>query len=70
VRREIYPEDRRQIVVILTDEGLDRAKKVFGIMSSTEEALLEGLGDGALDRMNEDLRELLLMLEGPAPSSP
>lgn len=70
VRREIDPEDRRQILVVLTDEGLKRARSVFGVMSKTEESLLERLGDRTLDRLNDDLRELLLMLEGPAPPSP
>ena len=70
VRREIYPEDRRQILVILTDEGLKRARSVFGVMSKTEEALLERLGERALGRMNDDLRELLLLLEGPASPAP
>lgn len=70
VRREVDPEDRRQILVVLTEEGLGRAGSVFGSMSKTEEALLEGLGEGALGRMNDDLRGLLLMLEGPAPPPP
>jgi DNA-binding MarR family transcriptional regulator len=68
VRREINPEDRRQILVTLTEEGLGRAGvAVFGVMSKTEESLLERLGEESLGRMNDDLRELLLMLEGPAP---
>ncbi len=67
VRREIDPGDRRQILVVLTEEGLERAGSVFGVMSRTEASLLEGLGEEALERMNGDLRELLLLLEGPAP---
>ena len=70
VRREIDLEDRRRILVVLTEEGLGRAEKVFGVLSRTEEALLEGLGGEALGRMNRDLRGLLLMLEGPAPPAP
>lgn len=70
VYREIDPEDRRQILVILTEEGLDRARSVFGVMSKTEQSLLERLGEGVLERMNDDLRELLLELEGPAPPRP
>ena len=70
VRREMDPEDRRQILVVLTDEGLERAGSVFGVMSRTEDLLLEELGGDALKRMNDDLRGLLLMLEGPAPPSP
>lgn len=70
VRREIDPGDRRQILVILTEEGLERAGSVFGVMSRTEASLLEGLGEEALERMNGDLRELLLLLEGPSPPDP
>lgn len=70
MRREIDPEDRRRILVTATEEGLERAEKVFGVMSKTEEAVLEGLGEETLCRMNGDLRELLLMLEGPAAPSP
>ena len=36
-------------------------------MSKSEEALLEALGEENRERMNGDLRELLLMLAGPAP---
>lgn len=67
VRREINPEDRRQILVTLTGEGLGRAGSVFGVMSKTEESLLNRLGEKTLGRLNDDLRDLLLVLEGPAP---
>ena len=70
MRREPDPGDRRQTFVTLTDEGLKRATRVFGTVSNTENALLGWLGDEALGRMNDDLRELLLMLEGPAAPGP
>jgi DNA-binding MarR family transcriptional regulator len=48
VRRDMCPDDRRQVLVSLTPEGLARA-------------------DGPTqDRLNSDLRTLLLALEGPA----
>lgn len=70
VHREIDLEDRRRILVVLTEAGLERAEKVFGIMSQREEVLLGKLGEEALGRMNDDLRELLLMLEGSARPTP
>ena len=67
VQREIDPEDHRRILVTLTDEGLARAKTVFGVMAEVESTLLAQLDVPALDRLNDDLRTVLLLLEGPAP---
>lgn len=65
VRREIDTGDRRRIMVTLTEKGLGRAEAVFGVMTKTEKDLLTGLGEEVIERINSDLRELLLILEGP-----
>ncbi|MFE3170275.1 MarR family winged helix-turn-helix transcriptional regulator [Amycolatopsis sp. NPDC059090] len=65
VRRDIDPDDRRQILVSLTEEGLARALEVFGMKTQTEARLLGVLSHAEQDRMNADLRELLLEWEGP-----
>jgi hypothetical protein len=38
-----------------------------GAISKTEQSLIDEIGQGVLDRINDDLREPLLKLEGPAP---
>lgn len=70
VTREIDPSDRRQILVGLTPEGEQRAMSVFGTKTDTETRLLAGLDPRTRHRLNDDLRQLLLQLEGPAPDRP
>ncbi|HET6500814.1 MAG TPA: MarR family transcriptional regulator [Amycolatopsis sp.] len=66
VRRDIDPDDRRQVLVSLTEEGLRRAREVFSTKTETETRLLSALTPAAQRRLSDDLRRLLISLEGPA----
>ncbi|MEU8031234.1 MarR family transcriptional regulator [Streptomyces sp. NPDC049099] len=69
VRREVVPEDRRQVLVCLTPEGEKRALDVFLTKTRTESQALASLDGDTQRRLNRDLKTLLLALEGPAPGS-
>jgi DNA-binding MarR family transcriptional regulator len=66
VRRDVDPGDRRQVLVTLTEAGQRRADEITCIKITTEERLLGRAGPAAIHRMSEDLRDLLLAIEGPA----
>jgi DNA-binding MarR family transcriptional regulator len=66
VTRDFDPDDRRSVLVKLAPEGKDRALKVFAAKTETEHALLSALSPDAQRRLNDDLRTVLLALEGPA----
>jgi DNA-binding MarR family transcriptional regulator len=66
VTRDFDPDDRRSILVTLAPEGKERAMKVFGAKTQTEHALFSALSPDAQRRLNDDLRTVLLALEGPA----
>jgi DNA-binding MarR family transcriptional regulator len=66
VRRDIDPSDRRHVLVTLTPAGQRRADCILVIKTTTEERLLGPAGSAAIERMSEDLRHLLLAIEGPA----
>jgi DNA-binding MarR family transcriptional regulator len=66
VKREVDPSDRRQVLVTLTDEGQRRADCILAIHTTAEQRLLGQAKPEAIERMSEDLRNLLLAIEGPA----
>ncbi len=66
VRREVDPSDRRQIIVTLTEEGERHADQLVAIKTVAEQRLFASLDAAARRRIAEDLKSLLLHLEGPA----
>lgn len=65
-RRDIDPTDRRHVLVTLTPEGLARADQLLATKTQSEQALFGKLAPAAQDRLNHDLRALLIALEGAA----
>jgi DNA-binding MarR family transcriptional regulator len=66
VRRDIDPADRRQVLVTLTPAGQQRADTILAIKTTAEQRLLGQADPAAIERMCEDLSNLLLAIEGPA----
>jgi hypothetical protein len=56
----------RQVLVTLSPAGERHAEKILGIKTTAEQRLLGKAPPDAIDRMSEDLRNLLLAIEGPA----
>jgi DNA-binding MarR family transcriptional regulator len=65
IRRDVDPQDRRQVLVTLTETGLLRAHKILDTKLGTEERLFSGVDPALLDRLSSDLRTLLVSIEGP-----
>ena len=66
VRRDVDPGDRRQVLVSLTAEGTERADQLLAIKTGAEQRLFSGLDRATITRMADDLRTLLVSVEGPA----
>ncbi|MDN3053794.1 MarR family winged helix-turn-helix transcriptional regulator [Streptomyces hygroscopicus] len=65
VTRDFDPDDRRSVLVTLTPAGETRANEVFAVKTEAEYALLSALPLTAQHQLNDDLRTVLLALEGP-----
>ena len=63
VRRLRDPDDRRGVLVELTDQGRERHEEAFGVQAQKEALLGEALGDRELEQLNELLRRVMLSLE-------
>ena len=68
VTRAVDPDDRRQVIVSLTEAGLERATQILDTKILAEERLFGGLAASTVERMNTDLRALLVSIEGAANS--
>jgi len=66
VARDLDPGDRRSVLVTLTPAGKKRALEVFSAKTDSWHALLSVLSPADQRRLNDDLRTVLLALEGPA----
>ena len=66
VRRDVDPEDRRHVLVSLTPAGLVRADALLASKAQAELAVLGRLDLEVQERLNNDLRTLLIALEGSA----
>lgn len=68
VSRRMDPADRRQVLVSLTDEGVQRADQLVATKTEAEQRLLGGVDRHTLERLAADLRTVLVAMEGPAQS--
>lgn len=67
VKREVCPSDRRQVLVSLTPEGIARSDQLLATKTQADLAVFGHLDARAQERLNDDLRALLISLEGEAP---
>jgi DNA-binding MarR family transcriptional regulator len=65
VKREVDPDDRRQVLVSLTPEGLQQANEVVATKNESEKQIFSGLDRAFLERLSTDLRTLLVSMEQP-----
>jgi DNA-binding MarR family transcriptional regulator len=66
VNREVDPADRRQVLVTLTASGTARLERVLAVNTTAEQRLFGGVDGTTIERLSQDLRTLLLAIEGPA----
>lgn len=66
VTRDLDPNDRRSVLVTLTPAGHERASEGFAIKTEAEVSLLSAISPAGQRRINDELRAVLIHLEGPA----
>ncbi len=66
IRRDVDPDDRRQVLVTLTKPGLRRAQKLLDTKTDAESRLIGDVDPATIERLSADLRTLLIAIEGPA----
>jgi DNA-binding MarR family transcriptional regulator len=64
--RDFDPNDRRSVLVTLTPAGSARALEVFAFKTDAEVSLFAPISLAGQRRINDELRTLLISLEGPA----
>ena len=69
VRRLRDPEDRRGVLVELTDKGRKRHQQAIGVQAEKEALLKEALSERELAQLNGLLRRVMLTLEERYPKS-
>ena len=67
VRRDVDPDDRRQVLVTLTPSGLERQLQAVEANDVAEQEIFATIDTALQRRLGQDLRELLLAIEGPDP---
>ncbi len=63
VRRDVDPDDRRQVLVSLTAAGLAQADHIIATKTQAEKWAFDGVDRELLERMARDLRTLLLAFD-------
>jgi len=63
VRRDVDPEDRRQVLVSLTAAGLAQADHIIAMKGQAERWVFDGLDRDLLERLAGDLRTLLFAMD-------
>jgi DNA-binding MarR family transcriptional regulator len=58
VERQPHPDDRRAILICLTEQGRSCAKEIHSIMVKANKEYLEGLGSETLSMFRETLKNL------------
>jgi DNA-binding MarR family transcriptional regulator len=66
VRRDVDPKDRRHVLVTLTPAGRARADQLLATKIQSDEALFSRLDPEVRDSLNDNLRKLLISIEGHA----